>query len=158
MNVRSVFRFLVCLGLCLAIGFVGSRFTITEIPTWYAGLNKPSWTPPPAVFPIVWTALYILMAISLWRLWDRTPPSSIRIQAIQLFLLQLALNAVWTPVFFGMHATVLALAIMALLLIAIVCTIIVARHADRPAAWLLVPYLAWVAYASTLNAGVVVLN
>lgn len=87
MNVSSVVRLLVCLGLCLAIGYVGSRFTFSEIPTWYARLNKPFWTPPPAVFPVAWTSLYILMAISLWRLWDRAPSSPIRRQAIQLFLL-----------------------------------------------------------------------
>lgn len=158
MNLRSAVRLLLCIGLCIAIGFVGSRFTISEIPTWYARLNKPAWTPPPVVFPIVWTTLYVLIGISLWRLWDRASPSPERRRALQLFALQLVLNAVWTPVFFGLHATGLAMAIIVLLLLAITALIVVSRRVDGVAALLLVPYLAWVAYASTLNAGVVLLN
>lgn len=158
MTSKSAGRLILCLLLCLAIGIVGSFATRPEIPVWYAALAKPWWTPPPMVFPVAWTVLYILMAVSLWRLWDRAAPSPARSSAITWFWIQLALNAAWSPVFFGWHGTRTALVIIIALLIAIVMTMIAASRADKPAAWLLAPYLAWVAYATTLNAGVVAMN
>jgi tryptophan-rich sensory protein len=158
MTLKSAGRLLGCLLFCLGVGFIESIYTRPEIPTWYAGLVKPSWTPPPIAFPIVWTALYILMAIALWRLWETTSPSQARWRAIALFLVQLALNALWSPVFFGWHDTRAALVIIALLVLTIVATIFAALRIDRTAGFLLVPYAAWVAYATTINAGVVVLN
>ena len=158
MNLRSIVRLVLCLMLCLAIGFVGAQFTAREIPTWYASLAKPSWTPPPAVFPVVWTILYVLIAVSLWRLWERAPASRRGGVAVLLFFAQLVLNAIWTPVFFGLHATRSALAIIVVLLGLIAATIVAMRRIDRPAALLLVPYLLWVAYAATLNGGIVALN
>lgn len=158
LNWRSIVRLVLCLMLCLAIGFVGAQFTAREIPTWYAALVKPWWTPPLAIFPVVWTILYILMALSLWRLWERAPASRGGAMAVLLFFAQLVLNAIWIPVFFGLHATHAALAIIVVLLGLIAATVIVLHRIDRPAALLLVPYLLWVAYASTLNAGIVALN
>ena len=119
---------------------------------------KPSWTPVPLVFPIVWSVLYVLMAISLWRLWDLEPRSAARSKAIKWFLVQLALNALWSPVFFGWHNTEAALGIIVGLLIAIAATMHAASRVERLAAWLLAPYLIWVAYATTINIGVVVMN
>lgn len=158
MTLKSASRLLACLALCLAVGVIGSIFTAPEIPTWYAGLTKPSWTPPPFVFPIAWTTLYILMAIALWRLWDRVAASPARRVAIGWFFVQLVLNAAWSPVFFGWHGIRTALAVIVALLIAIVATIVASRRVDRVAAALLLPYLAWVCYATTINAGVVALN
>ena len=158
MTAKSVGRLILCLLLCLAVGVVGSLATRPEIPVWYAALAKPWWTPPPVVFPIAWTLLYILMAISLWRLSDRTSPSPARSSAIIWFWIQLLLNAAWSPVFFGWHGTRTALVIIIALLIAIAMTIMSASRADKTAAWLLAPYLIWVAYATTLNAGVVAMN
>jgi tryptophan-rich sensory protein len=158
MTFKSAGRLLGCLVLCLGVGFIESIYTRPEIPTWYAGLTKPFWTPPPIAFPIVWTALYILMAIALWRLWDRAGPSKTRRRAIGLFFIQLALNAVWSPVFFGWHEIWIALAIILLLLLSIAATIAASLRADRCAAWLLMPYVVWVAYAATINAGVAALN
>jgi tryptophan-rich sensory protein len=158
MTLKSTGKLLVCLLLCLGVGFVESIYTRPEIATWYAGLNKPSWTPPPIAFPIVWTALYILMAIALWRLWDRAESSQARRTAVVLFLVQLALNAIWSPVFFGLHETRAALAVILLLLASIAATIAASIKVDRIAAWLLAPYVVWVAYATTVNAGVIALN
>ena len=158
MNLRSVARLVLCLMLCLLIGVVGSQFTAREIPTWYASLAKPWWTPPTAVFPVAWTILYVLIAVSLWRLWERAPASRRGVLAVLLFFAQLVLNAIWTPVFFGLHATQAALAIIVVLFVMIVATIVVLRRIDRPAALLLVPYLLWIAYAATLNGGIVALN
>ena len=158
MTSKSAGRLALCLLLCLGVGILESYVTRPEIPVWYAALAKPWWTPPPVVFPIAWTVLYILRAVSLWRLWDRAAPSAPRASAITWFLIQLALNAAWSPVFFGWHGTRTALVIIIGLLIAIVMTMIAASRADKSAAWLLAPYLAWVAYATTLNAGVVAMN
>ncbi len=155
---RSIGRLLLCLAICLGIGVVGSLSTKPEIAGWYAGLAKPFWTPPPLVFPIAWTALYILMAIAFWRLWDRTAPSMGRSRAMTLFGVQLVLNAAWSPVFFGWHGIRTGLVIIALMVVAIAATIFSASRVDRIAGWLLVPYLCWVLYASTINAGVVALN
>ena len=158
MRLNSVTRLALSLLLCLGVGILESLVTRPEIPAWYAGLVKPSWTPVPLVFPIVWSVLYVLMAISLWRLWDVEPRSAARSKAISWFLVQLALNALWSPVFFGWHNTKAALAIIAGLLIAIAATILAASRVERLAAWLLAPYLIWVAYATTINVGVVVMN
>jgi tryptophan-rich sensory protein len=107
---------------------------------------------------VVWTALYIMMAVALWRLWEKAAPSPARIRAIALFLVQLVLNAAWSPLFFGAHAVRAALIEIVVLAIAIALTIIASARVDRIAAWLLAPYLAWVAYAATLNGGIVWMN
>jgi tryptophan-rich sensory protein len=158
MTLKSAGRLVLCLLLCLGVGVIQSVVTRPEIPTWYAELAKPFWTPPSIAFPVVWTILYILMAISLWRLWDRAPPSAARMTAIGWFFAQLALNAAWSPLFFGWHGIQIALAVIVALLIAIAMTIVTTSRIDHPAAWLLVPYLIWVGYATTINAGVVAMN
>ena len=158
MRLKSVVRLALSVAICLGVGIMGSLVTRPEIPTWYADIIKPSWTPPSLVFPIAWTALYILMAVSLWRLWENEPRSAARSNAIVWFLAQLVLNAAWSPIFFSWHGTKTALVIIVALLLAIGMTIIFASRVDRVAAYLLIPYLAWVAYATTINAGVVALN
>jgi tryptophan-rich sensory protein len=158
MMLKSIGRLLACVLVCLGIGVVGSWSTRPEIAGWYAGLAKPSWTPPPAAFPIAWTTLYVMMAIAFWRLWDRTAPSTLRTRAMVLFAIQLALNAAWSPVFFGWHGIRSGLVIIILMIVTIAATIVAVARVDRIAAWLLVPYLCWVIYATTINAGVVVLN
>jgi translocator protein len=155
---RSVGRLLLCLLLCVGIGTLAGFVTMPEIEGWYSSLAKPSWTPPSAAFPIVWTVLYLLMAISLWRLWDRTVPSPARREALLFFFAQLALNAAWSPLFFGWHNIHAALAVIIVLVVAIIGTIFTSGRVDRLAAWLLLPYLVWVAYATTLNAGIVAMN
>ena len=158
MRLRSITRLSLSLLLCLGVGLLEGLVTRPEIPTWYAGLAKPFWTPPPPAFPIAWTLLYALMAVSFWRLWDLETRSPARTKAMVWFLVQLALNALWSPVFFGWHGTRTALAIIIALLLAIAAAMIAALRADRLAAWLLAPYLLWVAYATTINLGVVAMN
>lgn len=155
---RSVIRLVLCVALCLAVGALGSVVTRPEIPGWYATLAKPFWTPPPVAFPIAWTTLYLLMAVALWRLWDRVPPSVLRTRAMALFALQLALNAVWSPVFFKWHNPAAALVVIGLLVPAIAMLIATSARLDRIAAWLLAPYLAWVVFATTINGAVVAMN
>ena len=158
MRLKSIARLALSLSLCLGVGILEGLVTRPEIPTWYAGLAKPSWTPPPPAFPIAWTLLYALMAVSFWRLWDLEARLPARARAMTLFLVQLALNALWSPVFFGWHGTRTGLAIIIALLVAIAATIAAAFPADRLAAWLLTPYLLWVAYATTINIGIVAMN
>lgn len=153
----ALLRWIACVGICLAVGAIGSIFTSAEIPTWYAALNKPAWTPPSYVFPIVWTVLYILMGTAAWLLWQ-APASAHPRAALGWFAIQLVLNGIWTPIFFGAHAIVAGLIIIVLLLIAIGFTMWTAAPIDRRATWLLAPYLVWVVYATTLNAGIVAMN
>lgn len=158
MKPLSYLRLVLCVALTLGVGVIGSLATTPKIPTWYAGLAKPAFTPPDAVFPVAWTILYVLMAVALWRLWDRNGPSPARRAALVLFFVQLALNALWSPVFFGMEAIGAGLVVIVLLWLAIVATIWASARIDRIAAWLLVPYLLWVSYASVLNASILAMN
>ena len=148
----------VALVLCLGVGAAGGFATRSEIAGWYAKLAKPAWTPPDAAFPIVWTLLYVLMAVAVWRLWDAAPPSPARRNAIVLFIVQICLNAVWTPLFFSAHALAAALAVIVMLDLAVLATIVIASRADGIAALLLVPYLLWIVYATGLNAGIYLAN
>jgi tryptophan-rich sensory protein len=109
------------------------------------------------VFAPVWTTLYVLIGIAGWRVW-RTPPSAARTRTLQLWAAQLVLNAIWSPLFFGAHQMTWALVEIVVLWVAIVATLLSAWRVDRPAGALLVPYLAWVTFATVLNAGFVALN
>ena len=133
---------------------VGARVTQTGRDLWYRSLEQPPFQPPAAAFGPVWTALYAAMTVSAYRVWKQ-PPSRERTRALQLWGVQLALNAAWTPLFFGAHAPRWALADIGLLLGAISAYALAARRVDRPAAWMMTPYLAWTAFATVLNAELV---
>ncbi len=149
-------KLIACILLCEAVGFLGSFFTMSSIPTWYAALAKPSFNPPNWIFGPVWTTLYLMMGISLYLVWmkgfKKNKP------AILIFLIQLALNFVWTPVFFGLHQLLLALIIIVLLWIEIFITIRKFYRISKPAAYLLVPYILWITFATALNLAIVILN
>ena len=117
---------------------------------WYASLKKPSWNPPPWIFAPVWSTLYAMMAVAAWLVWKRGGFSTQR-RPLALFLAQLALNALWTPLFFGLHRPGLAFVEILLLWLAIAATLLAFRPVNRAAAWLLAPYLAWVSFAAALN-------
>lgn len=149
--------------LPLAVLFaLGSTATRPEIPGWYAGLTKPAFNPPDGAFPVAWSVLYVMIAAALWRLlgaMPRTGPSRRGWWlALAAFLVQLGLNAAWTPVFFTAHAVDLALIVVASLLVMVLWTIRLTWRFDRAAAWLLVPYAAWVGFATLLNAAILRLN
>ncbi|WP_342455453.1 TspO/MBR family protein [Aquabacter sediminis] len=150
----SFLRAATCALLMVAVAAIGGAVTSSQIPTWYATLPKPSFTPPNAVFPVAWTILYFMMGICLWRLWDRAPDSPARRPAIALFLVQLALNFAWSPVFFALHAVWAAFAIIVVLILVLAATMRFAFRADALAGWLLVPYLLWVCFASLLNGSI----
>lgn len=142
--------------LVLATAWIGSSVTLPVIPTWYASLTKPSFTPPNWVFGPVWTTLYLMMAYAAWRVW-RTANGS-RGAALAVFAIQLALNLAWSLLFFGAKQVGLALLDIVVLLMAIVATMAAFARVERVASWLLAPYFAWVAYASALNFAIWRLN
>ncbi len=148
---RSLRGDVVALLAPLVVGGFGSVPTVRAIPSWYRGLEKPSWNPPDAVFGPVWTTLYVLMGIALVlvRHAPRRPASD---RAEIVFGLQLALNSAWSWVFFGGRNLRAGLAVIVVLWIAILATIAAFWPVRRGAALLLVPYLAWVSFASILNA------
>ena len=117
---------------------------------YYVSLVKPSWSPPAWVFGPVWTALYLMMAVAAWLVWRQDGWRAQR-APLSLYLLQLALNALWTPVFFGLRSPGLALVVIVSLGAAIVLTGRAFRPVSRIASWLLVPYLVWVVFAAALN-------
>lgn len=135
------------LTLCFGAAAFGGLFMPGE---WYASLKKPSWNPPGWVFGPVWTTLYVMMAVAAWLVWKRGGFAAQR-RALALFLVQLTLNAAWTPLFFGLHRPGLAFAEILLLWLAIAATLAAFRPVSRVAASLLVPYLAWVSFAAFLN-------
>jgi benzodiazapine receptor len=134
--------------LTLLVGASGTLFTEPNIPTWYAGLLKPSFNPPNWLFAPVWTTLYIMMAIAAWRVWKIT---GLKSREMAAWGTQLVLNALWTPLFFGAHLLLPALVEMGLLWLAIATTLVLFWRKDRIAGLMLVPYLAWVSFAFTLN-------
>ncbi len=141
------------LGLAAWLGLVFSAsLTGVFVSTgdWYAELSKPPWNPPNWIFGPVWTVLYIMMAVAAWRVWLRGGWKQQR-TALGLFLVQWALNAIWTPLFFGLHQLGWAFAEILLLLAMILLTIRAFWMCDRLAGALLIPYAAWVAFASVLN-------
>ena len=126
----------------------------SETKLWYERLAKPPFNPPDAVFPVVWSGLYALIAFSGWRIW-REPESPERSRALGLWALQMALNAEWTQLFFGEHRPGAALADVIAMEAAIVQYIFTVREIDPIAAGSFVPYAAWVAFATVLNAEIV---
>jgi tryptophan-rich sensory protein len=143
-----------------AVAGVTGGLTAPAIPTWYAGLAKPGFNPPNWVFGPVWTLLYLMMAVAAWRVHIRTAAGQIaaavsggvsRSTALAAWWVQLALNAAWSVLFFRFHQIGGALVDIVLLLVAIAVTISLFWRINRTAAWLLVPYVAWVGYATALN-------
>lgn len=118
---------------------------------WYEALVKPEWTPPGWAFPVVWTTLYVLMGTAAWIVWRRGTKEEGTRKALGLFVLQLVLNAAWTPTFFGARRIFLALALIGVLWLAILATTLAFRRVSGTAALLLVPYLVWVSIATALN-------
>jgi len=136
--------------ICFAAAGLGSVATSPEIPKWYAGLRKPSWTPPNWLFGPVWTALYLAMAVAAWLVWRRKGIEGGRAE-LTLFALQLVLNTAWSFIFFKLHSLSWSFAEIAALWIAIAATLVTFAQTSTLSALLLAPYLAWVSYAAALN-------
>jgi len=128
---------------------------VSNLPgPWYDGLQKPFFQPPPWIFSPVWTILYVMIAVAGARTWLRAPASG----RMQLWFAQMVLNLLWSPAFFGMQSPGLGLAVILPLLVLILTFIATSRTKDRTSMWLFAPYALWVAFASVLNASIVLLN
>lgn len=148
----------VSLALCFGAGLLGTIFVSDQINTWYDAIQKPFFTPPNWLFPVVWTILYIFMGVALWLVWEEDEDAADMRGWVPLFIAHLIVNAAWTIFFFGFHATFIALIDIVLLIACIVLLILGACQVDKRAAWLLAPYLLWVSFATVLNGAIWWLN
>jgi tryptophan-rich sensory protein len=142
----------------IAASGLGGLVTRAAVPVWYAGLARPAFNPPNWVFGPVWTVLFAMIALSAYRILSLAPGMPGRREALWAYALQLALNTAWSFAFFGLQSTLAGLVVIVPLLAAILLTIRLFWPLDRVAAWLLVPYAAWVSYATVLNAALWWLN
>jgi tryptophan-rich sensory protein len=159
MKLANPARLIVSCAVPILVGVVGSLFTTADsLNNWYAKLNKPVFNPPGWVFGPVWTTLYILMGIAAFLVWRKGLDNKLVRLALLCFVVQLALNALWTPLFFGLRSPLAGLIDIVLLLSAIDLTTILFLRISKPAAVLLVPYILWVLFAMILNASIFLLN
>ncbi|MCQ8894480.1 MAG: tryptophan-rich sensory protein [Methanolinea sp.] len=156
--IQSPARLLAAIILCNMAGFVGSLVTVTGPGSWYQGLVKPSFSPPNFVFGPVWTTLYILMGISLYLVWMESLAGKKTTVALVFFGAQLGLNTLWSFLFFGLQSPFLGLIEICVLWACIVATVVLFFRIKPAAAYLLVPYLLWVTFASFLTYTIWVLN
>lgn len=154
----NVLKLLLAIVICEAAGILGSLFTASAIPTWYVLLVKPSFSPPSWLFGPVWVVLYMLMGISLYIIWERGFKKPQVKKAITLFTIQLIFNAAWSLIFFGLHNISLAFIEIIAMWILIVAVIFKFLKIEKIAAYLLIPYLIWVTFASYLNFSIWRLN
>ena len=158
MDLNSVIKLVISILACFAAGAIGSLFTSKAIPTWYRGLKKPPYTPPNWAFGPVWTTLYFLMGISVFLIWQKGLSTNNTLLAFTLFWIQLALNALWSIIFFGMKSKGGGVITIIVLWFLILATMITSFRVSGWAGALLIPYIAWVSIASYLNIGVWLLN
>ncbi len=147
----SATRWLTLIGFILACEAAGATGALVTDPGFYQELNQPAWAPPPWLFGPVWVTLYAMMGVAGWMIWRRGG-------SMVMFAVQLALNAMWTPIFFGAHAVGAAFVVISLLDLAIFATIVGFGRRSQVAAWLLVPYAAWVGFATALTGALWLLN
>jgi benzodiazapine receptor len=139
-------------------GLIGSIFTAPAIPTWYAALEKPAFTPPDWLFAPAWITLFVLMGVAAFLIWRKgLEERQVKI-ALAIFLIQLALNALWSVVFFGLQAPLGGMIVIAVLWVAILVTLLAFFRSSRAAGLLLLPYILWVSFAAVLNYSIWRLN
>lgn len=153
---RLWIKILVCVAICLILGFVSGMFTTDSINGWYQTINKPSWNPPNWLFGPVWTLLYILMGIAVALIWHSN--SHKKRTAILFFIVQFALNIFWSYIFFYQKNIIGALAEMIIMLCLIIITMYLFFKIDKKAGWLMMPYIYWVSFATFLTYTIYTLN
>ncbi len=160
MKINNTFKLIIAVGVSEMAGIIGAVFTTPAVrSSWYAMLAKPALNPPSWVFAPVWTTLYLLMGVALWLVWVNTSAApAARRRAMAVFFIQLALNSLWSIIFFGLHSPGGALVEIVFFWLAILATIVAFYKISKPAAWLLVPYILWVSFAMYLNYSIWVLN
>lgn len=148
---NRIIKFLIAVSIPLALGAFAGYFTSSSVKGWYTIVNKPSFNPPNWIFAPVWTVLYIMMGIAFYIIWIKVEEQKIRTKAIMFYFIQLVLNFAWSIIFFYAARPGWALVEIILLWIMIAATIYKFHPISKPAAWLLVPYILWVSFATLLN-------
>ncbi|MDO8341365.1 MAG: TspO/MBR family protein [Candidatus Woesebacteria bacterium] len=151
MRIKSISKLLISIIISQLAGLVGTFFTFSAIPTWYITLNKPIFNPPNYIFGPVWTILYTLIGISLYKIW-------IKKGSLKLFWVHLFLNTIWSPIFFGAKNLGVAFVVIILMWISLIFLIKNFYKIDKSASYLLIPYLLWISFASFLNFSILILN
>jgi benzodiazapine receptor len=161
----SVLVLVAFIAISFAVAALGSIATISNVEGWYADAEKAPWNPPNWLFGPVWTLLYTAMSVAAWLVWRERQRLRVPVRrALTLYVAQLVLNALWTPVFFGLFPAIgtpalwIALVIIVALDVVILVTMLAFWPVSRAAAWLLVPYWAWTLFATTLNVALALLN
>ena len=154
----NALKLLLSIFICQLAGAIGGFFSARSIPDWYAFIKKPSFTPPDWIFGPVWIILYTMMGISAFLVWQKGFNNKNARTALFIFLFQLALNCLWSIVFFGFRSIGGALIVIVLLWLSILWVMFRFFAVSKPAASLLVPYIAWVSFACLLNVSLMVLN
>ena len=147
---KQAIGLIVFIVVCLGAGGLGAIATTPEIDGWYKTITKPTWNPPDYVFGPVWTTLFITMAIAGWLVWKPAGFKAVMVP-LSLFGIQLVLNVAWSWVFFGLHQPGWAVIEIIVLWAVILATTVTFFRSSKVAGWLMVPYLAWVSFASVLN-------
>ncbi|MFH7016562.1 TspO/MBR family protein [Flavobacterium sp. FlaQc-47] len=156
---NKVVKIIIALVICLMVGYSASTVTRPSVESWYPTLIKPAFNPPNWIFMPMWTLLYILMAVAAGLVWDKIKEQNEEVKkALGFFLIQLTLNAIWSYLFFGLKNPMLALIEIALLWLMIYETYLKFMKINKTAGYLLIPYMAWVAFAAILNASIWWLN
>jgi tryptophan-rich sensory protein len=158
MKISNISKLIIAIVVSEFAGIIGSVFTASSIPGWYAGIMKPDLNPPAWVFGPVWTTLFALMGIAAFLVWKKgLDRRDVKI-ALGIFMGQLVLNTLWSIIFFGFKSPGVAFVEIIFLWLAILATIIAFAKISKPAAWLLVPYILWVSFAAYLNYSIYALN
>lgn len=144
-------KLIISIVIPVAIGATAGFFTATGVDSWYQTINKPTWNPPNWIFAPVWTTLYVMMGIALFLVWKSDTSESLKKTAITLFGIQLVLNFFWSFIFFNQHQPGWALVEIIVMWASILLTIFSFANVSKTAAWLLVPYISWVSFATILN-------
>jgi len=154
----DIVKLVVSIFVCEGAGGIGAIFTTPAIPTWYAGLKKPAFTPPNSVFGPIWITLYLLMGVAVFTVWREGFDQEGVPIAFAVFWGQLVMNILWSVIFFGLRSLLGGIVIILLLWIAILVNIITFFGVSPLAGWLLIPYIIWVSIAANLNVQVWKLN
>ena len=158
MKLSNPLKLIIALTVPLSVGWIGSLFTSPEINGWYSTLAKPALNQPNWIFGPVWTTLFILMGIAAFLIWRRGLNNKNVQAALAIFVFQLFLNVFWSLLFFGIHSPMVAFTEIISLWLAILALILAAYRVSRPAAYLLIPYVFWVSFATYLNYAIWQLN
>ena len=158
MKLNNFLKLVIAIVVSELAGVIGSVFTISSIPTWYSTLQKPSFSPPNWIFGPAWTTLYFFMGVAAFLVWRHGVERKEVKTALAIFGGQLALNTLWSIIFFGLHNPFWAFVEIIILWLAILLTIVSFYKVSKTAAYLLLPYILWVSFASVLNFSILVLN